>query len=44
MIKPISLSTAFTGSQLRVFATNPCLEIIIVLELLKILHHDFIFS
>jgi hypothetical protein len=26
------------------FVANPCLELIIVLELLEILHHDFIFS
>jgi hypothetical protein len=35
---------AFTGSRLGVFAANPRLELIIVLKLLEILHHDFIFS
>jgi hypothetical protein len=34
---------AYTGSRLGV-AANPCLELIILLELLEVLLHDFIFS
>jgi hypothetical protein len=34
---------AFTGSRLGV-AANPRLELIVLLELLEVLLHDFIFS
>jgi hypothetical protein len=34
---------AFTGSGWG-FAANPCLELIVLVELLEVLLHDFIFS